>query len=124
MLKSLTIVLGAILASMLMFQIAANTASEMVYWETYDPASSRLLWCGVIAVGLLLGGTVMMLQKPRFAAMVFAVSLPLMFLYEAEYNRNYLSTPMDESVAYWIGFGIVALAVLAWFSGELEKEPS
>lgn len=122
MTKSLTILLGTILACMLLVQIAANAASEMIYWETYDPSSGRLLWAGVVAAGLLLGGSVLMLHKPRIAAGAYFVSLPLLILYETEHNRNFLSISLDKSIATWLGFGIVLLVILAATTDYLERQ--
>lgn len=122
MTKALTILLGAILTCMLLIQIAANLAADMHYWETGDISTGRLLWCGVVAAGLLLGGSVLTLHKPRIAAGSFLLSLPLLFLYETEHNRNYLSISMDESIAIWIGVGTVVLIILALLSDALDRQ--
>jgi len=114
--KAFTILFGTILGSVLLTQIAINAASDIEYWEVGKDSSGRLLWCGVVAAGLLIGGAILVLLDARLAAGAFVVSLPLLVLYEGQHNRNLLSLAVDKSIAGWIGAGIVLAVVSALVS--------
>lgn len=114
--KACTILIAAITGSVLMTQIAVNAASDIEYWDTGKDSSGRLLWCGVVAAGLLIGGAVLVLLDARLAVSAFVVSLPLLALYEGQHNRNLLSLAVDKSIAGWIAAGIVLAIVGALVS--------
>lgn len=123
MLKSATMLLGSILTAMLSFQVAANAASDIHYWEVGDPAPGPLLWCGVLAIGLLLGGTILMLHDPRISIGAYVLSLPLMGVYEMEHSKNFLSIPLDDSTTWWLVLGIVVLIAMAFGSMDQRELP-
>lgn len=118
MLRAIAILLGSILTAILAFQVAVNAASDMIYWETGENSTGRLLWCGVVSVGLLMGGTILLLHNTRYAAAAFVLSLPLIIVYEMEHNQNYLSISLDRSVAWWIGVGVVMVTTLALITND------
>lgn len=120
--RTLTILLGAVTASALAFQIAMNAAMDIAYWETGDESSGWSIWYGVIAAGLLLGATILILHRPKVASGVFLVCLPLVILYESEQKRTFLSLEIPESIAFWIGTMTVVLAMMAYACAQGQEE--
>lgn len=122
MLRALTILLGAVTAAALAFQVAMNSAMDIVYWETPDPSSGSSIWFGVIAVGVLLGATILVPHEPVVASVAFLACLPLEILYEYYQDTVFLSLEIPDTLALWIGASTVVLAGLAYLCSFGEPE--
>lgn len=116
-LRTLTILLGSVTATALAFQVAMISAMDIAYWEAGDASSGWSIWYGVVAVGLLLGAT-LLLHKPRVASVVYLACLPLVILYERNQNRAFYSLEIPESIAGWIGVMTIILAIMSYLSSD------
>ena len=121
MLRTITILVGAIATAVVMFQVAINAATDIHYWKVGSEDPSALLWCGVIAAGLLLGGTILMLHRPRAAALAYGAAVPLLALYEVEFASNYLSLAVSRSIGAWLVAGALVLTVLAALCPKVDR---
>jgi hypothetical protein len=115
-LRAVTILLGAATTATLAFQVAMIGAMDIAYWDTGDASSGWSIWCGVAAVGLLLGATILVPHMPRVSAVTYLACLPLAGLYELDQNRNFSSLEISESIAMWIVLAIIGLATTSWLS--------
>lgn len=115
--KAVTVIAGSITAAALAFQIAVNASLNIEYWEVGDASSGRSIWFGVIAVGLILAGSILVQRQALIASIVFALSTPLVVLYENDHNSNFLSISVSKTLGNWMWVAallLVALAQLCW----------
>lgn len=122
-LRAVAILLGGLTTATLAFQVAMIGAMDIAYWDTGDPSSGRSIWFGVAAVGLLLGATILVPHLPRIAAVTCLACLPLIWLYEFDQNRNFLSLEISESISTWITLATIMLAITAWLSASMDALP-
>lgn len=87
--------MSAVTTATLSFQVAMDIA----YWDAGEASSGRSIWYGIIAVGLLLGATILVPPLPRLSAVTYLGCLPLVWLYEQEQNRNFYSLELSESIS-------------------------
>ena len=125
MLRALTILAGSVTAMVLAFQVAMISAMDIKYWDVADASSGWSIWYGVIAVGLILGASILVLHQPRMASAVFLACLPLVILYEYYQNEKFYSLEIPESIAFWLGTMTVVLGIMAYLCSHFEpKLPS
>ncbi len=120
--KAITVIAGSITAAALAFQIAVNASLNIEYWEVGDGSSGRSIWFGVIAVGLMLAGSILVQRQALIASVAFVVSMPLVVLYEFDHNSNFISISVNKTLGNWMWVAALLLAALAQVCWRLDRD--
>ena len=120
--KAITVIAGSITAAALAMQIAVNASLNIEYWEVGDASSGRSIWFGVIAVGLMLAGSILVQHQALIASVAFAVSMPLVVLYEFDHNNNFHSISVSKTLGNWMWLVALLLAALAQVCWRLDRD--
>lgn len=120
MLRTLTILAGSVTSMVLAFQVAMISAMDIKYWDVADASSGWSIWYGVIAVGLMLGASILVLHQPRMASAVYLACLPLVILYESYQSEKFYSLEIPESLGFWIGMMTVVLGIMAYLCSHFQ----